>query len=73
MFNVVCDFMHLDHMNFISFSSLFIFCVQFLYLLVDHVSLPPSVMDAPYVLVYSLSYTIVEGTAASGVWLLGQR
>jgi hypothetical protein len=65
--------MHLDHMNFISFSCLFIFSVQFLYLLVDHVGLPSSVVEAPYVLVYSLSYTIVEGTAASGVVLLGQR
>jgi len=72
--------MHLDHVNSISVSSLFIFCAQFLFLLCDRVVLLsgrslflPLTIYASEVFVYLLSYTIDEGIVPSGVVLLGQR
>jgi hypothetical protein len=72
--------MNLEHVNSISVSSLFIFCAQFLFLLCDRVVLSSGlsfflalIVYAFEVLVYLLSYTIVEGNVAPDVVLLGQQ
>ena len=72
--------MHLDHVNSISVSSLFIFCALLLFLLCDRVVLPSGrslflsfLVYASEVLVYLSSYTTDEGIVPTGVVLLGQR
>jgi len=72
--------MHLDHVNSISVSSLFIFCAQFLLLLCDRVLFPSGlslflalIVCASEGLFYLLSYTIDEGIVPCGVVLLGHR